>query len=210
MSKQHKLPLPEPRSPQELDERILSAARQRAPKRRSQQQPWWLAGAATVSVLLVAVLLTNNTTQVATPKAKFKPVPSAAMAPEAARESMMQAEMDSASDFSSNQAAGAISRSSTVHSEAMSEEQPPGLKAMSKAQRSAGYSLAADEGMDPTSELTLTADIQRLSALLQQGQTESARSQYEQLRKNCPRCALPDSLEEAIALYPEVPAGEEK
>jgi hypothetical protein len=54
---QGKLPLPSPRSPAELDERIINAARERAPYPRSQRQPWWMAGAATTCLLIVAVLL---------------------------------------------------------------------------------------------------------------------------------------------------------
>jgi len=52
-----KMPLPSPRSPAELDEKILAHAKRQAPERKFKLRPIWLSGLVTASVVAVAVLI---------------------------------------------------------------------------------------------------------------------------------------------------------
>ena len=58
---QRELPLPSPRSPRELDDRILAHARNNAPPKHGARPLAWTGGLATAAVLVVAVYLVNLT-----------------------------------------------------------------------------------------------------------------------------------------------------
>ena len=51
--------LPQPKSPQALDERILAAAREQAPAPRQQRSLTWMGGLASACVLVLGVMLTG-------------------------------------------------------------------------------------------------------------------------------------------------------
>ena len=91
-----KLPLPSPRSPLELDERILSAARERAPTPEPQRQPWWIGGVATAAVLLVAVMITVPEQSPSTIEVRTEAVPTAMKEPGAAATAPIAAQADMA------------------------------------------------------------------------------------------------------------------
>ena len=44
--------------------------------------------------------------------------------------------------------------------------------------------------------------LERYRALLQTGEQDRARTEYRQLRLDCPDCELPETLEQALSLYP--------
>ena len=54
-----KLPLPSPRSPRQLDDKILAYAQDNAPEKKSFIQPRWVAGLATAGVVVVALFITE-------------------------------------------------------------------------------------------------------------------------------------------------------
>jgi hypothetical protein len=201
-----KLPLPSPRSSDELDERILRAAREQAPISRPQRQPWWLAGAATASVLVIAVTMTW--TELAPFNASEENA--AASAAKASiqvnklkRESSEMAEMDASMEMSDQAAAKPAAARMGLSSDAMNEEMisEKALAPTVRAPEVRESAQAAAELQRPTSPPTLIEQLQMLSELVRQGEEEKAQIDYEALKKACPDCDLPEKLDQAIAKY---------
>jgi len=194
---QDELPLPSPRSPGELDDKILSYSRSMAPT----QQPWlqrhWAAGLATAGVLVLALFITVPKQ----PVPGVGPLPDRALeetsfssaakrskaAPAAVRELRMLQERDEAA-VAEDAAEPLPAKSPILQAEMMASDTMPAARAK---QAAAGLALPAErEGI-----------LHRCIELMQAGDTEQARALYGELRTQCPECALPDTLEQAISQF---------
>jgi hypothetical protein len=186
---QGKLPLPSPRSPRELDEKILAHARARAPQRKPALSMGMLGGLATACMIVVAVFITVPQQSPQAPVTEPSPARS-------------QADMAVSS---------AIGKVEEV------KEMPAAPSARMKMARSAGAVRLDMEAQKPLPEMALSADsavmadeaiafaddplkeeLSRLAALLEDGNIEQAREAYQKLRGDCPACNLPETLEQAL------------
>ena len=180
------LPLPTPRSPRELDERILAHARAKAPEKRTMHTAGWLGGLATTAVLVVAIYLTNtsDTNQGLTPPApavlKEERATSAAAASSA---SQPRAKLKDRADADNMQAAPA------------EQEELQMVPAAEMAPDSAGFQ-AMKRAADTAPNLQGT--LEHLQQLLLRGEQARAYREYEELRNACSECGLPNTLEEAL------------
>jgi hypothetical protein len=205
-----KLPLPSPRSSSELDERILRAARERAPASRPQRQPWWIAGAATASVLVIAVTMSlteppsfDGSEESATVTAVRASAPAQKMKRERSEMLEMSARREM-SDHAAAQPAAAARMgvaSDSLAEEAVSEYAlaPATLAPEAKIARKSAQ--AAPEFNLSITPQGLSEKLQTLSELVRQGEREQAQLEYEALKKSCPDCDLPEELDQAIAKY---------
>lgn len=181
------LPLPAPKSPDALDDKILSYARRMAPGRRS-VAPRWAAGLATVGVVLLAVFIAEpQRPQPAAPdgipELQSAPAAPAAKKPMAAApraKKLVSAERDA--EFAAETNAGAATARL---------EDAPGAVAPVPEER------ATQEALDELAE-----DLAHCAALLAAGEESRAREAYQRLRSGCPECDLPQTLEQALDLYP--------
>jgi hypothetical protein len=190
------LPLPSPRSPAQLDEKVLAYARAHAPRKRFPLQPAWVAGLATTGVIVLALFITGPQ----------QPVPSVTPEPSAP---VMMASPVADADTERKQAvtkaaakekpAAQRSRSLVVEQE-MGEEQLMSDEAFAQPAPNALGAAAA-----PATEPTLQQQLQSFAALLQQGQEAEARANYQALRANCSECKLPATLEQALKLKGQLP-----
>lgn len=182
------LPLPTPRSPQELDERILAHARAKAPEKRSVHTAGWLGGMATTAVLVVAIYLTNitETNQGLTPAApavQKEESESAEAAATMARPA--RAKLKAGAEFDALGAAPA--------------EQDELRKAPAAEMAQDNASFQAMKRADDTAP-NLQGTLRHLQALLMRGEKERAHREYQELRNACSECGLPNALEEALEL----------
>ena len=209
--RESKLPLPSPRSSDELDERILRAARERAPASGSQRQPWWLAGAATASVLVIAVTMSLNESpsfdaseESATVTAARASAPAQKMKRERSETLEMSASMEMSDQAAAQPAAARMGiASDSLAEEAVSEYAlAPANSAPAPEAQIARKSAQAAPELNPTNTPRgLPEQLQVLSDLVRQGEQEQAQINYEALKKSCRDCDLPEKLEQAIAKY---------
>jgi len=206
-----KLPLPSPRSPQQLDDKILAYARDNAPEKKSFLQPRWVAGLATASVVALALFITEpqqQTPNFSTPA----PVLEEDMSPGAVRTESVKAKPKApAARMKMSRSTGQAARLDKY--EMLADE--PLLEQESAADAMAAGAVA-DEDITSNSaqplELATTAremkkftseelrdKVQHYADLVEQGEGEQARADYQQLRLACPDCPLPDTLAQAIA-----------
>jgi hypothetical protein len=203
---ERKLPLPSPRSPRDLDDRILNHAREHAPPTRLFVQPRWLAGLATVSVLLIAVFITEP--EQSTPEFQaITPSDEDAATPSLSSETTMAdkpaARMKMSSDIASptrniqkyelrkGQEQLIQEISADAQTEAAEEAD------MARDDKTAGIALGSANSVT-YSDTKIRNQLRRYADLLQQGQATQARAAYQQLRSECPTCDLPTTLEQAI------------
>ena len=185
------LPLPSPRSPRELDERILAHARENAPD-RNRHTAGWLGGLATTAALVLAVYLTNLADQ--GPLAPQPAAPELAAPELAAPEEEKVGAAEMAAATLETRAKLKASADSDAPSPARAERQALPAAPVTEARfDSAG--IAADQAVTAPD---LQASLARLQDLLAEGEPDLARREYAALRDACGECDLPDTLEEAL------------
>lgn len=198
------LELPAPRSPRDLDEKILRYARAQAPARQHRRQPGWLAGLAFASLAGVALLLVfphrpGEIEQL--PLAPREPAsPSPGSPPAAAA--------DAADAALGGSAAG---RGPNLSLQRLPAAGAPAATSAAKLERARGAAVADGvreaETPEPASDEagladeTIKRELRTIAALLAAGEQGEAQSAYAQLRASCGHCELPDSLAEALARW---------
>ena len=202
------LPLPSPRSPAQLDEKVLAYARAHAPSKRFPLQPAWVAGLATTGVIVLALFITLP--QQPVPSVALEPsgpVMMASPAADADAESKRAAakaaakEKPAARTAQKDMPAAQMSRSLAVEQE-MREEQVMADEAFTQPAPKALGAAATPGATAPAAEPTIQQQLQPYATLLQQGQEAKARAGYQALRASCTDCQLPATLEQALADYP--------
>lgn len=175
------LPLPSPRSPRELDQRILAHARARAPAERHPHTASWLGGMATTAVLVVAIYLTNST--------DTRLVPTAPPVLTEQRETMGAAAP----------VAGKARAKAEIIADFDALEAAPAAKQEPQMAPAAAAQFQAIKRVDDTA-LDLQVSLQHLQQLLANGQEDRALHEYQELRNACRDCGLPETLEQALQL----------
>ncbi len=175
-----KLPLPSPRSPAELDERIINAARERAPRPRPRRQPWWMAGAATACVLVVAVMLVRP--QQPAPQSESD-VSSAPMA----------SKMRAAKNVNDDSNTVTIQKLELRH---YSEEESQSIMEVELSDQSPSHAAGAAK---ERSNAELSKRLSVLADLIKDGNEDTAIAAYEQLKQEFTDSNLPETLKEALA-----------
>jgi len=194
-----KMPLPSPRSPQNLDEAILGYAQQNVPTaKKSYRKPLWVSGLATASVIGLAILITvpNNT--------GITPLPSTRGISADMEES---AHAETAKTLSNN----APIRAKRQIQRALPAKKPraPGHMAAitpSRAITQGHPEIAADTVLADIRVENVSAPLRELSALLARGEDKKAEAAYQQLKDKCSNCDLPATLAEALENYPATSA----
>lgn len=185
------LPLPSPRSPRELDQRILAHARANASQKQRMNTAGWLGGVATTAVLVVAVYLTNTTDTnpelapaapaILKKQLELKEETSGAAAPMANK---ARPKLKSSADFDARELAPA-------------EQEEPQLESTAQATVDSLGSFRAMHRADDTAP-NLQGTLRHLQELVLGGEQEQALREYQELRNACSECGLPDTLEEAL------------
>ena len=203
-----KLPLPSPRSPGELDDKILTYARHQAPAKISSFRPRWAAGLATASVVAMALFIADPQLQApgfrdapATLEERTAPdkIPNgtAAHKPAAERMKMSRSAMAPAVVDKFELLSDEAQTEQEVASDAMLLPAPAGAGMSNNAPHPLTANTAGTQPKDIDTE-DLVLQLRRCADLLLQGEEQQARAAYQQLRQGCPDCALPDTLEQAI------------
>jgi hypothetical protein len=203
---ERKLPLPSPRSPRDLDDRILNHAREHAPPTRLFVQPRWLAGLATACVLLIAVFITEP--EQSTPEFRaITPTDEDAATPSLSSKTTM-ADRPAARMKMSSDIASPTRHINKYEILAEQEQNIQESSAHTPTETAATVDMAhvnktAGAGLDSASDVNYSgteihSQLRRYADLLQQGQATQARAAYQQLRSECPTCDLPATLEQAI------------
>lgn len=212
---------PAPKSPQALDDKILSYAREHTPKKQSYKS--WYGYAATACAFTIAAIMLPQLLQqaeLAPTSASTSPIAkkSSAAAPPSSQPVMMQ-EMEEALDAANDQAASQSRR--TIMAEDMARQ---AMKKESKAKdqtqlvmKKSSKAKRARAEQNQLSEVVAAARYepqaapQQLESLesqlrqLQKTEKENpakANGDYQELRKICD-CGLPESLSQAIDLFDE-------
>jgi len=183
------LPLPSPRSPRELDQRILAHARANAPQKRPMVTAGWLGGIATTAVLVVAIYLTNTTEtnqELAPTVLKEVKEESAAAGAAAPIASSARAKLKTSADFDAREIAPA-------------EQEELQMAPAAEATLDSASSFHAMKRADDAAP-NLQGTLRHLQDLVLRGEQEQAQREYQELRNACSECGLPDTLEEALEL----------
>ena len=202
------LPLPSPRSPQDLDQRILAYARDNTPRSRPLLRPTWMAGAATACVLVVALLVGGPQQQApmesearkseSVSEAPLPVTPAAAPTAQQAAGAQAEAAAPAASARAYKLAGDRDTRNDSELSQAAADA---GLQDMPAAQEESADMISGPQpGAEPQ---WLAARIHEIALQLENGDQQAAREAYHALRQQCPDCQLPETLEEALAAYPK-------
>ena len=187
------LPLPSPTSPPELDDKVLGYARDQARRKAGNKTPArtgllghpWATGLATASVVAIALFISEpqppSPALQSTPMATDNTVNKPAAASGARMAEDFSAEMDMARQVPIEKAAKTqiLQRQETM--------------AGAPAEEGLIHSAEPEEREDTAATLT------RCTQLLREGRTDEAEALYRQLRKRCPECQLPESLQAALA-----------
>lgn len=210
------LDLPAPASPRELDQRILGYARERASQRAWHWQSGWTAGLATASVVAVAVLIsmpqeppTSSSPalepRLESPARSAQPVAESAAAergsaaaesppaPQSSAKMALQRRAPAAAAGASLPADGADLASAATSLDTMEEESP-----------------AAEPHGDVAMKESIAgpaARLEEIAAQFRDGDEQAAREAYHLLRRECPSCDLPETLEQALAGISAGPPG---
>jgi len=172
------MPLPAPRSTQELDEKILAYARDNAPRQRRHRPARWVAGLATAGIVAVAVLI-------ALPQ---RPTPQLARQVE---ERGSIAEYQVITPVASMKMSGPEPREEISALEEYADEPASAASELAVA----GTAAKAASNMDKEQQ---HEQLELCAELLETGREAQARASYRALREQCPACELPESLEEAV------------
>jgi hypothetical protein len=206
-----KLPLPSPRSPRQLDEKILAYARDNAPEKKSFLPPRWVAGLATAGVVVLALFITEPQQQ--TPgfsapapalEEKEENLPSRAARTDAVKEKPEAPSARAKMSRSAGQAAH-IDKYEMLADEPLLEQEFAADTMTAEADEDITNSAvqpleltAADIELKKISQEELRDKLQLYANMVEQGEGEQAHAAYQQLRQACPDCALPDTLSQAI------------
>lgn len=220
------LPLPAPRSPRALDERITAYARGRAAQKTGWYRPRWAAGLATAGVAGIAVLLSlqapewspENTLSAPPPQREAaadsdsaQSVAHAGAAPREARQAALEEVVLTARKRKPRtQAADEPGLSDRAAHKAAPQDQDdyyareaaPALGAMQDAGAAAS---ALRQGAVGRSRELIAACL----ALLEQDDAAGAARCYQALRDTCPDCELPETLAEAREVLRAGEAGDD-
>ncbi len=201
-------PLPSPRSPAHLDERIIAQARAALPPAKPVYQPWWLAGSATAAVVVLAVTLSVTNYPAFTPSVYEQPSTESS-------EILISPEYGTEAEPTSikSHAAQAIMQSAPKHEKKMLAK----LKAfpatarlsLEEVETFALNSAPAESAMDDKilegervvkrlPEKVLKS-LQALAEFDTSSDPKYVSQQYEKLKISCSECDLPQTLDEAIA-----------
>lgn len=196
------LPLPAPRSGTALDRKIIDYAKAKAPSRRPQHAPRWYAGMATAAVVVAAVLITlpPQVPAPATRDGRQQSAPGASLPKQAAQKFSHPLEPE----LQTINPPAAQARTSLADEADTATDTDPEAAAPRAAKES--VKALTGQARAPKEPITRDALEQQLApyrALLQSGAQDQARAGYRQLRLDCPACELPETLEEALSLYPE-------
>lgn len=189
------LPLPSPRSPRELDEKILAHARAKTPAKSRSPRIAWAGGVATASVLVVAVYLGN----MAGPgQDLIMPNGQAVMEEESFTDTealpLPKASRKLSAEMSTVEPAALPARSAAVHS-ATTEEREKGMTATKRE----SMDFSREQSMATTTEQDTLEALQQLRDLFERGEVQQARTAYAKLKVSCEQCDLPETLEQALA-----------
>ena len=207
-----KLPLPSPRSPRQLDDKILAYARDNAPEKKSFLQPRWAAGLATAGVVVLALFITEPQQQ--TPGfSSPAPVLEEDMSPAASRTESMKAKPKApAARKKMSRSTGQATHLDKVETYA---DEPLREQEIAADAMTAGAMADEDTPISSAQPLQLTATdtesktysskelsdkLQLYANMVEKGEAEQARAAYQQLRQACPDCTLPATLAEALAV----------
>jgi hypothetical protein len=206
-----KLPLPSPRSPRQLDDKILAYARDNAPEKKSFIQPRWVAGLATAGVVVLALFITEPQQQ--TPgfsapapalEEKEENLPTRAARTDAVKEKPKALSALAKMSRSAGQAAP-IDKYEMLADEPLLEQEFAADAMTAEADEDISNSAvqaleltAADIELKKISQEELRDKLQLYANMVEQGEEEQAHAAYQQLRQACPDCALPDTLSQAI------------
>ena len=191
------IPLPSPRSTQELDEKILAYARDNAPRQRRHRPARWVAGLATAGIVAVAVLIAlpqRPTPQLARQVEErssiaenqvIAPVASMKMSSPEPREDI------SALEEYAGERAPAAARALPATPVADSDAESLNDASAASEMTAAGAAAKMDKEQ-------LHEQLELCAELLATGREQQARASYQALREQCPACELPESLEEAV------------
>ena len=183
-----KIPLPSPRSPAELDKKILAYAQQRLPEKKHYRPPLWLSGLATASVVVVAVLIAMPNQAPSIMPGEEPPAVSTSMAKtktSAADQNSFLERSAASADMKLMASPAARKKSYDAAAGAMYEEQE----------------IAVTETTSSLDSDGIKEQLQPLAAMLKNGDSEKAMQDYREIIKLCPDCDLPPTLEEAIEKY---------
>ena len=167
-----KLPLPSPRSPSELDKKILAYAKQQIPEKKPYRPPLWLSGMATASVIAIAIFIAipdQPPTLLPTPR-------SAVMEKPAKVEMLMQ-------------------------QSARKQSAPVAASAALYAEQEMAASDSMQMPMPLLDTVTIQQHLQEMDSLLKRGDSKQAALKYQEMKKHCPHCDLPATVEQAIEKY---------
>lgn len=219
-TREGQLPLPSPRSPRKLDEKILAHARANAPQKRASLSKGWTGGMATAAVLVVTVYLTAVTETNSPPE---RPAPAmleeqgitaGASAPAAkqarakrkleigaAYDSLKAAPREDAADLhdaDSLEGAYSVKGANSFEKEELQMESAAAMASIRAPEPKASAAKSATRNLQGT--------LAHLLELVDQGKTEQARREYEELLNACGECSLPDTLEQAMEALAREPA----
>lgn len=207
------LPLPSPPSPLELDDKILAYARDNAPHKNRWLGHGWTAGLATAGIVVVSLLIID--TQAPQPAVFMDP------APVQKKTQVQRATLEPAEQHSSAEAVMTLSRLSpqpaTVASQTAAVQEKLEEAELADDAVAAPERNDAEVNYDSRRQLsaakaktsgsigkgTVQARLLHCADLLQQGEEQQARALYQQLRRACADCALPETLEQAITAMSE-------
>lgn len=202
--------LPTHRSTARLDERVLARARANAPRKRPAHFARWSGGLATAALLVVAVLVTVPG-QEPSPvlDEKQQPPGSPPATPTAvAADAMMKMSTDERSSRESPRRIASPQQYSEAGADAEADadaDADAGNRSKQADFVQFNRIVPADSPTPQASELltpeALSLELQRYREMLHAGSEKRARAEYRKLQLDCPDCALPETLEEAITRY---------
>ena len=201
------LPLPSPRSPEQLDATILAYARNNAAPRKRTLQPAWMAGIATTCMVLLALFISEpeqaerhaerdgSAQQIDIKRSRQAPV--AAESSDDSQEAVAAKATAKMPRVSRSLGAAAAQDNAVPAADAASDRL--GDSDSARQEEAAAPATSNADLADQTA--MLRSQIEICARLLQAGDERQALRAYRELRQRCPDCGLPDSLEQAIERY---------
>ena len=202
------LPLPRPRSPAQLDARILAHARDRAPEKSRAYSPAWARGLAAAGIVGIAVLITDPRSPAPVlepPAADYQADRDIALTSEAPAASSPAPLAEQSARFKTVRKAKSQQAVEDREEEAMAAARDIPRDATLTSPRVDYYAapaagLALEEAVVAADKMKvdIPSRVQACTELLAAGKEEQAREAYRILLEDCPRCDLPDTLDAAI------------
>jgi len=193
--------LPSPRSPSELDAKILSYAKEHAPQTQKSRQPLWITGMATAAIASIAVFITLPQQQAPTHSGATKEV-----TVPAAR--VLDQQNDTADTLVENRAVTKMQQREAMQKKSAPASTDMAAAAMSRpmeqeAAPRSGRTLERDMAQPtltaaPETEQEVHHRLKRCHALLEEGDTAQAEECYHTLKARCSDCGLPETLVDAL------------